>query len=111
MAEETIVRIVEWPNEPARLTHRVEQEKPCPVVISFEPTPARVVLSTSREQPLDVNMNMQLSVPQTVPICIKLCEPICARSDYTIGITLFDRPIISITIRGLTRIFNCSEEL
>jgi hypothetical protein len=111
MAEENIVRIVEWPPGLARLEHHFDLDKPCPVVISFEPTPANVVLSTERQQPLAVDMNMHLSAREPVPICIKLCEPICARSDYTIGITLFDRPIISITIKGTTKVFNCNEEL
>lgn len=111
MADENIVRIIEWPKEPAHLAHRFELDKPCPVSISFEQTPANVILSTSREQPLVVNMNMNLIAREMIPICIKLCEPICARSEYAIGITLFDRPIISITFKGTTKLFNCNEEL
>lgn len=110
MAEEHDVRILEWPKESARLEHRFDTEKPCPVAISFENTPVNVLVATLPERPLDVNMNMNLGVRETLPLCIKLCEPICARSDYSIGITLFDRPIVSITIRGTTRLFNCNEE-
>jgi hypothetical protein len=43
------------------------------------------------------------------PVCIKVCEPICAQSDYTVGVTIFDRPVASITLQGLTRIFNCTD--
>lgn len=46
---------------------------------------------------------------EPLPVCIKVCEPICAQSDYTVGITIFDRPVASITLQGLTRIFNCAE--
>ena len=111
MADESIVRIVEWPKEAARLEHRFEFDRPCPVSISFEPTPARVIVATAPAQPLDVEMNMRVAFRETVPLCIRLCEPVCARSDYSIGITLFDRPIISIRVRGTTRLFNCNEEL
>jgi hypothetical protein len=54
-------------------------------------------------------MNMNLKVPETIPICIRLCEPICAESNYTIGLSIFDRPLISITIRGKTRFYSCNE--
>jgi hypothetical protein len=108
MAEQKDVRILAWPAEPARLVHAFNSERPAQVALRFEPAPARVVLSSA--QPLDVDMNMQVSARQPVPLCIKLCEPICVRSDYEIGITLFDRPIISITVRGMTRLYNCNEE-
>jgi hypothetical protein len=58
-----------------------------------------------------VNMKMALSAAETLPICVSPCEPICAESDYTIRIAIFDRPIITIRIRGLTRLFGTSEEL
>jgi hypothetical protein len=110
MAEEKNVRIAEWPGEPARLEHSFESERPAPVSILFESSPASVRIASAPGEPLDVNMNMHVSARQTIPLCIKLCEPICVRSDYEIGITLFDRPIISITVRGLTRLYNCGEE-
>ncbi len=110
MAEEHDVRILEWPKDVARLEHRFPADTSCPVAVSFAATPVSVVMTTPPERPLDINMNMRLSVRDALPLCIKLCEPICARSDYTIGITLFDRPIVSITIRGVTRLFNCNEE-
>lgn len=110
MAEEHDVRILEWPKETARLEHRFTADAPCPVAVSFAATPVSAVVATLPERLLDINMNMRLSVRETLPLCIKLCEPLCARSDYTIGITLFDRPIVSITIRGVTRLFSCNEE-
>ena len=48
-------------------------------------------------------------VRETVPVCIKLCEPICARSEYEIGVTVFDRPVATIKVAGLTRFFNCEK--
>jgi hypothetical protein len=110
MAEENIVHIVEWPKDLARLEHRFELEKPCPVSISFEQTPARVVLSSSPDQPISVAMNMNVTVSEPIPVCIKVCERICARSDYTIGINIFDNPFALITVHGMTRLFNCHEE-
>ena len=110
MPEEHNVRIVTWPDGPARLEHRFELEKPCPVSIHFTEAPARVEVSTSPRRPLDVNMNMALTAREVIPVCLKVCEPICARSDYTVGIDVFDRPVASISVRGETRLFNCEEK-
>ncbi len=63
------------------------------------------------KEPAKLEMAMNLSARETVPVCIKLCEPICAKSDYTIGITIFDKPVATITLSGLTRLFNCPEEV
>jgi hypothetical protein len=49
-------------------------------------------------------------IRDTVPVCIKLCEPICAESRYEIGIDIFERPVAKITIGGLTRFYNCREK-
>jgi hypothetical protein len=49
-------------------------------------------------------------IRDTVPVCIKLCEPVCADSKYEIGIDVFDRPVAKITIGGLTRFYNCREK-
>jgi hypothetical protein len=94
-----IVSIVAWPEKPAKLEHAFD--KPVTVVVQAPP-----------KDPLNVNMNMQMNVVarEIIPVCIKLCEPICARSDYTIGINIFDRPVAAITIKGVTRLFNCKEE-
>lgn len=110
MAEEHTVHIVSWPPEPARLEHHFQKEQ-IPVSISFDNTPARVVLAALRENPLVVNMNMNLRAPETLALCLRLCEPICAESHYTIDISIFDHPVISITLRGKTRLFGCREEL
>jgi hypothetical protein len=110
MAEEHTVHIVSWPPEPAQLEHHFQKEQ-IPVSISFDNTPARVVLAALRESPLVVNMNMNLRAPETLALCLRLCEPICAESHYTIDISIFDHPVITITIRGTTRLFGCREEL
>jgi hypothetical protein len=111
MAADHNVRIVEWPSGPARLHHSFDEKDPLPALVNFAPAPAHVVVAAPPERPLVVAMGMNLSVKQPLPVCIRLCEPICVDSDYVIGITLFDRPIISITVKGRTRIFNCGEEL
>jgi hypothetical protein len=110
MADEHHVSIVAWPEEPAVLAHRFNPEEPISASISFADTPARVIVSTEPRQPVAVDMDMHVSAREPIPLCIKLCEPICAKSDYTIGINIFDNPFASITIRGLTRLFNCREE-
>jgi hypothetical protein len=95
--DEQLVRIVEWPKERALLDHRFEADAPAHVVVR------------SDEQPFQVEMGMNLSARDVIPVCIKVCEPICAESDYTIAIDIFDRPVAAITIKGLTRLFNCGD--
>jgi hypothetical protein len=111
MADESDVRIIGWPAEPVQVSHQFEEGKPCPVAISFENTPVSAILATAPGQRLAVDMNMALRALEALPICIKLCEPLCAESNYEIGITLFDRPIISITLKGVTKLMSCREEL
>jgi hypothetical protein len=110
MAEDENVTIIAWPKEPAALEHQFNSEKPCPVSISFTDTPAHVIVSSDPDHPVAVDMDMKVTVRETIPLCIKLCEPICARSDYTIGINIFDNPFASINVRGLTRLYNCQEQ-
>ncbi len=110
MAEQHDVRIVSWPQEQVRVSHQFEEGQPAPVTVSFDKTPLNAVLSTDPERRLAVDMNMNLRALEAIPICIKLCEALCAESEYVIGITLFDRPIISITIRGTTKLANCKDE-
>ena len=110
MAEEHNVRITGWPAEPVGLKHHFDPEQPASVSVSFQPSPARVVVSTEPGQRLGVDMNMLLRATEAIPLCIALCEPICAESNYVIGISIFDRPVVSITIRGKTRLSNCREE-
>jgi hypothetical protein len=61
-------------------------------------------------EPLSVQQLSEIAVKGQVPVCIRVCEPICARSDYEVGITIFDRPVATISVRGETRIFNCDEK-
>jgi hypothetical protein len=50
------------------------------------------------------------SQPAKLELCVEVCRPICAQSEYTIGIEIFSRPVAQITVRGLTRLFNCDEQ-
>lgn len=110
MAEDRNITIASWPEEPASLEHRFDPNTPCPVTIHFTDTAAQVIVATDPKTPLDVNMNMTVSAREAVPVCIKLCEPICARSDYTIGLNVFDNPFATITLRGITQIASCGDE-
>lgn len=107
--EEIKVHIDSWPIKSAKLEHKIDQDKSFPISLSFEKNPANVIIHTSQEKPLYVDMNMKLSAKETIPLCIKLCEPICARSNYRIGIDIFDRPVASVSLKGETRIYNCRE--
>lgn len=111
MADEHQVHVIGWPREPASLKHHFSQDNEFPVSVSFGSAPAQVVISSLEGNPLALNMNMALRAAETLPICISPCEPICAESDYTIRISIFDRPMITVRIRGLTRLFGTSEEL
>jgi hypothetical protein len=57
-----------------------------------------------------VNMNMSVQTREVIPVCIKMCEPVCARSEYTISISIFDHPVASITVKGQTAFLNCKVE-
>ena len=104
------VKIIGWPKESAKLEHEFKMEEPCPVSIYFTKPPANVVIHTSPEKPLHVDMNMKVVAEDTIPVCIKLCEPICADSDYSIGLEIFDRPVGAVTVKGRTKLFNCNDE-
>lgn len=108
--EKRDVKIMAWPKESAKLEHSFDSKKPCPVSIVFEKNPANVVIHTTQDNPFNVDMNMKVTAKDTIPVCVKLCEPICAKSDYTIGIDIFDRPVGTITLKGMTRLFNCREQ-
>ena len=101
--EEENVRIIEWPKEAAILSHNF----PKPVDINI-PNPVGLNMFNTEEKPLYLNMN--LSDGKVLPICIKLCEPICAESNYKIGITLMGQPFLEIALQGITRIFNCRDK-
>lgn len=111
MADEHNVHILDWPKESLGMEHHFPKDENFPVTVSFAATAARVVVSTPEEGRLAVNMNMVLQAREVVPLCIRLCEPICAESNYTIFITIFDRPVMTITLRGRTRFYNCREEV
>src|SRR3954452_2924478 len=81
MAEETDVRLLAWPAEPAQLQHRGSAEEPVELRVGFAPdSPAAVVLRTDPEGSLDVRMTMQVRAEEPVPLCIRVCEPICVTS-------------------------------
>lgn len=103
------VTIVAWPKDPAKLEHQFDESTPCPVKVSFGEAPAHVAVHFSPDERMQVDMNMAVAVRQQIPICIRLCEPICASSDYTVGISVFDTPVFSIRLQGLTRLFNCRD--
>ena len=104
--EENIVHIVEWPKEqPAILQHNF----PKPVDINI-PNPVSLNAFNSEERPLYLNMNMFPREGSTVPVCIKLCEPICAESNYKISLNLMGQPFAEIVVQGITRLFNCKDK-
>jgi hypothetical protein len=81
------VTIAAWPQDPLTITHRTSPDE----------TPS-----------LDMNMTMRADRP--VPVCFTLCEPICARSDYSIGLSIFDNPVVRIRVVGETRIQPCGDK-
>lgn len=110
-AEDSRVSIVAWPAEQAALLrHGFDAEQPCAVTVAFAPTPAQVVVSSTAQDPVHVQMDMQVTARQPLPVCISLCEPICARSDYRIGIQIFNNPFATIDVRGTTRLGACRDE-
>jgi hypothetical protein len=86
VAEDSTVRIVAWPDEPARVT-----------------------VATDPASPVSVDMNTRVTVRDDIGVCLKICEPICAESDYRIGISIFSNPFASISVRGITRLFRCAD--
>jgi hypothetical protein len=96
--EEQLVRIAEWPKDPALLDHRFDADAPAHVIVR------------SDERAFQVDMDMNFRAREVVPLCIQVCEPICADSEYTIAIDVFERPVAAITIKGRTRLFNCRDD-
>ncbi len=103
------VHIVSWPKEPAKLEHQFKKDSPANVEIKFDKEPANVVIQNGPKNPMNVDMDMFLKVKEPVPVCISLCEPICAKSDYTVSLNFLDRHVGSISIKGMTKLFNCFE--
>jgi hypothetical protein len=85
MADDS-VKILNWPDGPALLEHQ------------FDP-----------DHPANINMAMNVSAKEAVPVCIKVCEPICARSEYVVSIEIFDRPVATIKLVGQTTIGPCRD--
>jgi len=92
------------------LQHHFMVEKPCPVSIFIEKQPLNIELQSLPEKPLNVNMDMNIKANDIIPVCIKLCEPICAKSEYRISIDICEKPFASIAIRGQTMLFGCRGE-
>ncbi len=103
--EENIVHIVEWPKDQAAI---LEHHFPKPVDINI-PNPVGLNMYNSEDKPLYLNMNM-LGGRSGLPICIKLCEPICAESNYKISLNLMGQPFAEIVVQGITRLFNCNDK-
>lgn len=98
MVEESAVSIVAWPKEgKAVLLHEFNVDKTCPVSLIIE-------------KQVNVNMDMNLKANEVIPVCIKLCEPICAKSEYKISVDLCEKPFMSVTLQGKTMLYGCSEE-
>ncbi len=101
------IRLVSWPEEAVPVAHRFKLDKPVPVGVSFEEGSANVVIRSSPRQALDVNMNLNLNAVKRLPVCLSVCEPICIKSGYRVSISIFERPVVSITIKGQTVISSC----
>jgi len=107
--EENKVRIVEWPKSKAFLEHAFKSDEPCPVSIKFEDKPIPVEVNTDKRKPMNVAMKMAVSAREDIPLCIKICEPICAVSNYKVGISLFGQPLAEIGVKGTTRLSACRD--
>ena len=108
MAQEQNIRIVSAPQSPMHLKHRFDPAKPAAVSLSFAGTPLPVMLG-SGNRPLSVDLRALFAARHALPLCLSLCETICADSDYRIEITIFDRSVMTIRLRGRTRLFSKEE--
>lgn len=101
MAETTNLRITAVPDQALRLAHAFPSE-PLPVDLRFgsEVLPVRL---DSGSRSLAVDMRALLSARRALPLCLSLCDAICADSHYRVEISIFDRPVITIRLRGRTR--------
>jgi len=59
---------------------------------------------------MPLGVNMMHNEGKVIPICLTLCEPICARSSYKLSINLLGQPFAEIVLAGTTKLFNCKEE-
>jgi hypothetical protein len=108
--QKNLVTIAAWPPEGLAALQHHFTEKPCPVSIFIEKTPLSIDLQSLPETPFNVNMDMKLKANDVIPICMKLCEPVCAKSEYRLDINIFDKPFAGVTLRGKTTISGCGEE-
>ena len=58
---------------------------------------------------LQMIMDMDIANDESFYVCIRLCDPTCARSGYTTGIDVFDKPAV-IGTQGKTTFYNCPKE-
>jgi hypothetical protein len=107
MADERDVRILAWPEGPARVRHAGEEKQPVRLRIAVEPEPP-VAVELRTDEPLDVRMRLELSAREPVPLCVDVCEPVCASSDYRVGVDVFDQSVASVAVRGTTRVERCA---
>ena len=63
----------------------------------------------SGDRPLLVQMRTLLAARKALPLCLSLCDELCVDSDYRITLSIFDRPVMGIRLRGRTRLYECSE--
>lgn len=105
MPDTSDIRIVAAPEAPLKLSHSVPAENPVPVSLSFGDTQLPVRLG-SGDRPLSVDMRMLLAARKAIPLCLSLCDTICADSDYKVEITIFDRPVATIRLRGRTKLYS-----
>jgi len=107
VAETKNVRIVSA-RSPLAVTHRFDAASPAPVSVSFGDSSLPLRLF-SGDRPLSVNMRTLLAARRALPLCLSLCEELCVDSDYRITLSIFDRPVMSVRVRGRTRLFGCGE--
>jgi hypothetical protein len=108
--QENLVTIAAWPPEGLAALQHHFTEKPCPVSIFIEKTPLSIDLQSLPETPFNVNMDMELKANDVIPVSFKLCEPVCAKSEYRLDIDIGGTPFAGVTLRGKTMIFGCDEE-
>jgi hypothetical protein len=107
MVDNRDVRILTWPEGPATLWHAGEDEQPVRLRFAMDPEPPLgVALRT--DDPLDVRMRLDVAGREPVALCIDVGEPICATSDYRVGVDVFDQSVAAVAVRGTTRVERCA---
>ncbi len=80
------------------------------VSVLHEGNPVAMIEGFRKEAHEVAEMAMTEFNRKAMSVCIKLCEPICAISDYTIGISFFGLSVGTFTIKGQTNFFNCKDQ-